>query len=163
MPEKTVDETGFPLAPRPKDSANKTDHGSCNQHVKNSPRHSQIPRRLLNSYISVMLPPMTRCDSRYFLPEDEFVVNKTRRGDSVSSKARNHLRSQDIVQEPKRLKENILLYSKILISGPLEELCSLLIRELGTRGSRVVILGRVKQCVHYSCHSAPSCLTFLIC
>lgn len=92
MPEKAVDETGFPLAPRPKRSANKTEHGSRNQPVKSSPRHSQNPQRLLNSSISVMLPPVTWCDSRYFLPEDEFVINKTRRGDGVRRRARNHLR-----------------------------------------------------------------------
>nr|XP_021151016.1 uncharacterized protein LOC110363002 isoform X1 [Columba livia] len=90
--EKTVDETGFPLAARLKYSANKTEHGSRNQHVKNSPRHSQIPRNLLNSYISVMLPPVTWYDSRSFLPEDEFVINQSRTGDSVRSRAHDHLR-----------------------------------------------------------------------
>lgn len=90
--KKTVDETGFPLAARLKYSANKTEHGSHNQDVKNSPRHSQIPRNLLNSYISVMLPPVTWYDSRSFLPEDEFVINQSRRGDSVRSRAHDRLR-----------------------------------------------------------------------
>lgn len=98
------------------------------------------PPRVLNSCISVMLPPMTWCDSRHFLPEDEFVTNKTRRGGSGRSRACNHRQQQGIYQEPRHLKGNILFYSK-KVSGPLEELCYLLIRELGAGGPWVVILG----------------------